>query len=166
MLELFTRDGLGTLITADTYEDLREATINDVGGILELIRPLEDEGILVKRSRERLEMEIDHFLVLERDGTVIACAALYPCEQQPLAELACLAVHADYLNAGHGDVLLQAIETKAKKTGVNKLVVLTTRTAHWFQERGFEEVDIKQLPMEKQSLYNMQRNSKVFMKKI
>jgi amino-acid N-acetyltransferase len=164
LLELFTRDGLGTLITADTYEDLREATIDDVGGILELIRPLEDEGILVKRSRERLEMEIDHFLVIERDGTVIACAALYPCEQQPLAELACLAVHADYLNAGYGEVLLNAIETQAKTAGINKLVVLTTRTAHWFREHGFLPGDKSDLPTRKKTLYNYQRQSKVFYK--
>jgi amino-acid N-acetyltransferase len=164
LLELFTRDGLGTLITADTYENLREATIDDVGGILELIRPLEDEGILVKRSRERLEMEIDHFHVIERDGTVIACAALYPCEQQPLAELACLAVHADYLNAGYGEALLNAIEMQAKTSGINKLVVLTTRTAHWFREHGFLPGDRSDLPTRKKTLYNYQRKSRVFYK--
>jgi amino-acid N-acetyltransferase len=166
LLELFTRDGLGTLITADTYEDLREATIDDVGGILELIRPLEDGGILVKRSRERLEMEIDHFLVLERDGAVIACAALYPCEQQPLAELACLAVHTDYLNAGHGETLLKAVETKAKRAGISKLVVLTTRTAHWFREHGFLPGNKSDLPARKKTLYNYRRNSKVFYKRL
>jgi amino-acid N-acetyltransferase len=166
LLELFTRDGLGTLITADTYEDLREATIDDVGGILELIRPLEDGGILVKRSRERLEMEIDHFLVLERDGAVIACAALYPCEQQPLAELACLAVHTDYLNAGHGETLLKAVETKAKRAGISKLVVLTTRTAHWFREHGFLPGNKSDLPARKKTLYNYRRNAKVFYKRL
>jgi len=164
LLELFTRDGLGTLITADTYENLREATIDDVGGILELIRPLENEGILVKRSRERLEMEIDHFLVIERDGTVIASAALYPCEQKPLAELACLAVHAEYLNAGYGEALLNAIESRARSAGINKLVVLTTRTAHWFREHGFLPGDKSDLPTRKKALYNYRRNSRVFYK--
>jgi amino-acid N-acetyltransferase len=164
LLELFTRDGLGTLITADAYDDLRVATINDVGGILELIKPLEEKGILVKRSRERLEMEIDHFLVLERDGTVIACAAFYPCEQQPIAELACLAVHTDYLNAGHGETVLKAIEAKAIKTGIHKIVVLTTRTAHWFREHGFLPGDQSDLPARKKLLYNYRRNSKVFYK--
>ena len=164
LLELFTRDGLGTLVTGDIYEDLREATIDDVGGILELIRPLEQEGILVKRSRERLEMEIDHFLVIERDGTVIACAALHPCDKQALAELACLAVHSDYSNAGHGDALLQAIEAKASAAGIKKLVALTTRTAHWFREHGFESGDKSDLPARKKTLYNYQRNSRVFYK--
>ncbi len=164
LLELFTRDGAGTLITAETYEGLREATIDDVGGILELIRPLEDQGILVKRSRELLEMEINHFFVTERDGMVIACAALYPCEEQSLAELACLAVHPDYQDAGRGDALLQTIEARARAAGIGKLVVLTTRTAHWFRERGFVAGDKADLPDRKKSLYNYQRNSKVFYK--
>jgi amino-acid N-acetyltransferase len=164
LLELFTRDGYGTLISAEPYEDLREATIDDVGGILELIKPLEDQGVLVKRSRERLEMEIDHFFVTERDGTIIACAALYPCDRQALAELACLAVHADYHNAGRGAALLHAIEARALQDGIKKLVVLTTRTAHWFREHGFVSGDTSDLPIRKKALYNYQRNSKVFYK--
>ncbi len=164
LLELFTRDGHGTLITAEAYEDLREANIDDVAGILELIKPLEDEGILVKRSRECLEMEINNFFVTERDGTIIACAALYPCEKQALAELACLAVHADYRDTGRGDALLQAVETRALQAGIRKLVLLTTRTAHWFREQGFLPGDKSHLPGRKKALYNYQRNSKVYYK--
>lgn len=164
LLELFTRDGNGTLITAETYEGLRAATIDDVGGILELIMPLENEGILVKRSRELLEIEINHFHVIERDGTIIACAALYPAEDGRLAELACLAVHEDYRNHGRGDALLKAIEDKAVRGGIERLFVLTTRTAHWFRERGFLPGDISQLPARKQSLYNYQRKSRVYIK--
>jgi len=164
LLELFTRDGHGTLITAETYEGLRVATINDVGGILEIIKPLEDKGMLVRRSRERLEIEIAHFLVIERDGMIIACAALYPSEKNTLAELACLAVHTDYQHAGRGDVLLQKIEEKAARSGIRKLVVLTTHTAHWFRERGFLPGDKLDLPVKKKNLYNYQRNSKVFFK--
>lgn len=166
LLELFTRDGIGLLITAESFEDTRQAAIDDVGGLLELLAPLEEEGILVKRSRERIEMEIDHFTVVERDGMIVACAALYPYAEDKMAELACLVVHPDYRKQNRGDVLYNYMEKQAKQQGLKKLFVLTTRTAHWFQERGFEEVDIKQLPMEKQSLYNLQRNSKVFMKKI
>ena len=154
------------MITAEAYEDLREATIDDVGGILELIKPLEDQGILVKRSRERLEMEIDHFFVTERDGTITACAALYPCDKQTLAELACLAVHADYHNAGRGEALVHAIEARALQAGIQTLVVLTTRTAHWFRERGFIAGDKSDLPKRKKALYNYQRNSKVFYKQL
>ncbi len=164
LLELFTRDGLGTLITADPFEGLRQATIEDVGGILELIKPLEQQGILVKRSRELLEMEIGHFLVIERDGTIIACAAVYPGDRRSQAELACLAVHDDYRNEGRGDALLQAVEHRAMQNGIDQLVVLTTHTAHWFRERGFLPGDLSHLPAKKKALYNYQRKSKVFYK--
>lgn len=164
LLELFTRDGHGTLVTADVYEGLREATIEDVGGILELIKPLEDEGVLVRRSRELLEMEIDHFVIIERDGTIIGCAALYPCTQQGYAELACVAIHPEYRNSGRGDTLLQYVENRAIRSDIRKLVVLTTRTAHWFRERGFQPGERSDLPGRKKTLYNYQRNSKVFIK--
>jgi len=166
LLELFTRDGLGTLVTADIYEGLRAANIDDAGGILELIKPLEDEGVLVRRSRELLEIEIAHFHVIERDGMIIACAALYPSDKNTLAELACLAVHPDYRNAGRADALLQKIEEHAARSGISKLVVLTTHTAHWFRERGFLPGDRSELPAKKKTLYNYQRNSKVFFKQL
>jgi amino-acid N-acetyltransferase len=166
LLELFTRDGNGTLVTAETYEGLRGAGIEDVGGIIELIKPLEDEGTLVKRSRELLEIEIDHFMVIERDGTIIACAALYPSEKETMAELACLAVHHEYRNEGRGDIMLKAIEEQAARTGIDALFVLTTRTAHWFRERGFVPGDLSHLPLRKKSLYNYQRKSRIYIKTI
>lgn len=164
LLELFTRDGVGTLITADIYEGLRSATIDDVGGLLALIRPLEEDGTLVRRSRERLEMEIDRFILLERDGMIIGCSALYPFPEERLGELACVAVHPDYRNNGRADALLRFIERQARDQGLNRLFVLTTRTAHWFRERGFEPAEVGDLPMGKQTLYNWQRRSKVFIK--
>ncbi len=166
LLELFTRDGVGTLITADAFEGTRRATIDDVGGILELIAPLEAQGVLVRRSRERLEMEIDRFVVVERDGMVIACAALYPMVDEPIGELACLAVHPDYRDHGRGDALLADIERRARGQGLVRLFVLTTRTAHWFLERGFEQAGIDALPVERQQLYNWQRRSRVFIKRL
>ncbi len=166
LLELFTRDGIGTLISADVYEDTRAATIEDVGGVLELISPLEDEGVLVRRSRERLETEIDHFTVMERDGAIIACAALYPYPKEGCGELACLVVHADYQDAGRGEALLEHMERRAKQQKVKQLFVLTTHAAHWFVEHGFKAADIKALPVARQQLYNYQRNSKVLVKKI
>lgn len=164
LLELFTRDGIGTLISGDTFEDIRQATIDDVGGVLELIGPMEQDGILVRREREKLEMEIEQFTVIERDGTVIACSALYPFVDDGCGELACLAVHPEYRKQGRGDDLLEYIEQKAKALGIRRLFVLTTRTAHWFLERGFVEGSIDDLPMTKQQMYNYQRRSKVFIK--
>ncbi len=166
LLELFTRDGCGTLISNDPYEDLRRATIDDIGGILELIKPLETDDILVRRSRERLETEVDHFTVVERDGMIIGCAALYPFIDEQVGELACLAVHPDYRSQGRGDALLQYLEKTCRQLGVRQLFVLTTRTAHWFRERGFKSGDIKNLPVKRQQLYNYQRQSKVFIKEL
>lgn len=162
--ELFTRDGVGTMITASPYEELRPARIDDVGGILALLRPLEEQGVLVRRSRERLETEIDRFFLTERDGMAIACAAIYCFPQQNLAELACVAVHPDYRENARGDKLLEHIEGTARAHGIGRLFVLTTQTAHWFRERGFEPARLSDLPVEKQALYNYRRNSKVFVK--
>lgn len=164
--ELFTRDGIGTLISEDPFEGTRPATIEDVAGILELISPLEQEGILVRRSRERLEMEINQFTVVERDGGTIGCAALYPFPQNQLGELACLAISSRYRHGGRGDALLEYLERQARSMGLQRLFVLTTRTAHWFIERGFQPAEINELPMERQALYNFQRRSKVFIKQL
>ena len=161
--ELFSRDGIGTQIEMESAEQIRRATINDIGGILELIRPLEQQGILVRRSREQLEMEIDKFTIIQRDNTTIACAALYPFPEEKIGEMACVAVHPDYRSSSRGEVLLERIAAQAKQSGLSKLFVLTTRSIHWFQERGFTPVDIDLLPESKKQLYNYQRKSKVLM---
>ncbi len=164
LLELFTRDGVGTMIATDIYDEVRPATIDDIGGLLALIRPLEAEGVLVRRSRELLEMEIHCFTVMERDGTIIGCVALYPFPEERLGELACVAVHPDYRNNGRADGLLRFIEQQSRQQGLEHLFVLTTRTAHWFREHGFEPAKIADLPIQKQAMYNLQRRSKVFIK--
>ncbi|HIH6450648.1 TPA: amino-acid N-acetyltransferase [Escherichia coli] len=161
--ELFSRDGIGTQIVMESAEQIRRATINDIGGILELIRPLEQQGILVRHSREQLEMEIDKFTIIQRDNTTIACAALYPFPEEKIGEMACVAVHPDYRSSSRGEVLLERITAQAKQSGLSKLFVLTTRSIHWFQERGFTPVDIDLLPESKKQLYNYQRKSKVLM---
>lgn len=160
--ELFTRDGAGSLISQRSYEQLRHASVEDVGGILKLIKPLEEKGILVTRSRERLEQEIEHFMLLERDGMTIACAALYPYTEDEMGELACVATHADYRGGNRGERLLEAIKKHAQQQGLTSIFVLTTVTAHWFQEQGFKQANLDDLPAKKKQLYNFQRNSKVF----
>lgn len=163
--ELFSRDGIGTQIVMESAEQIRRATINDIGGILELISPLEQQGILVRRSREQLEMEIDKFTIIQRDNTTttIACAALYPFPEEKIGEMACVAVHPDYRSSSRGEVLLERIAAQARQMGLSKLFVLTTRSIHWFQERGFTPVDIDLLPESKKQMYNYQRRSKVLM---
>jgi amino-acid N-acetyltransferase len=143
---------------------VRHATIADIGGLLAIIEPLEQKGALVRRSRELLETEIDRFSVVEIDGMVVGCAGLYPYPDGTMAELAAVATHADYLGKGIAKRLLSHVESQAKSRGYGQLFVLTTQTAHWFLERGFVEGTLDDLPAEKQSLYNLQRRSKVFIK--
>ena len=164
--ELFSDEGIGTMVVESTLNTLRAATIEDVGGILHLLRPLEAEGILVRRNRELLEREIARFVVLEHDHRIVGCAALYPFPDEAAAELACLAVDAQCRDRGYGQVILDHMTGLAKTQGMKKLFVLTTRTAHWFIERGFNEADVSALPAQKKSLYNWQRKSKVFVRKI
>lgn len=166
LLELFTHNGVGSMVTQDPLEQLREATIEDVGAILQLIEPMEADGALVKRSRELLEIEIGRFLVLEHDRMIVGCAALYPFPEEASGELACLAVHPEYQNAGAGERLLQAVEVRAKRAKLKTLFVLTTRAAHWFIEHGFADAPLSKLPSRKQALYNYQRRSKVFAKRV
>jgi len=164
LLELFTHEGIGTMISRDPLEQIREASIEDVGAILQLIEPLETEGALVKRSRELLEIEIDRFVVLEHDKRIVGCAALYPFADDKAGELACLAVHAEFRKGGSGEILLREIEKRAGKLKLKRLFVLTTLTAHWFIEHGFEQAPLSVLPAKKAALYNYQRNSRVLQK--
>lgn len=159
--ELFSRDGIGTQLAMDSSENIRLATSYDIPSLLDLIRPLEEQGILVKRSREQLEMEISRYTIIEKDSVVIACAALNHFEAEKMAEMACVAVHPDYRDSSRGDVLLDAIKRRAIKLGVEKLFVLTTRTTQWFQERGFRLADTADLPAYKREHYNYQRMSKI-----
>lgn len=164
--ELFSREGVGTQIVMASSEQLRGATIADIAGIVDLIQPLEEQGLLVRRSREQLEVEIDRFTVVERDGLIIGCAALYPAKDNQSGEMACVATHPEYRKASRGDALVTKISEQAKALGLSKLFVLTTSSIHWFRERGFEPVGLDQLPIEKQALYNFQRNSKILIKNI
>jgi len=166
LLELFTHKGVGTMLTPDPIETLRPAKIEDIGGILRLIEPLEQEGILVKRGRDRLEREVGRFCVLEHDKMLVGCAALYPFPDERAGELACLVVHPEFRNVGAGERLLTEIEAKARRQKLKRLFVLTTRAEHWFVERGFSEIGIDALPQPKRSLYNYQRRSVVLVKRV
>jgi amino-acid N-acetyltransferase len=161
--ELFSRDGVGTIITRESLEILRDARPDDISGLVALIEPLEADGSLVRRSRELLEREITRFSVVEHDGLIVGCAALYPYGDDQ-AELACVAVHPHYRRWGYGEQLMKRIETRARAVGIKRLFVLTTVTAHWFKERGFVEQSVEELPTEKRLVYNLQRRSKVFAK--
>jgi amino-acid N-acetyltransferase len=163
--ELYTRDGVGLMLYSDeNYEAVREASIEDVGGVLALIKPLEDAGVLVPRSREQLELEISQFDVMVRDGLVIACCALFPYPQYGMGEFSCVAVHPDYRGEGRAEAMLKRAEDTARQQGLGKLFALTTTTEHWFIEHGFIEGRIEDLPVQKQRIYNYRRNSLVLLK--
>ena len=164
LLELFTHDGVGTMISSQNLESLREASIDDVGGILKLIEPLEADGTLVKRGRELIEREIDYFSVIEHDGVIFGCAALYPFPEEQMAEMACLTVNPEVQAQGDGERLLKHMENRARAEGFKKLFVLTTRTAHWFIKRGFVPATVDALPKDRQHMYNWQRKSVVLVK--
>ncbi|WP_020395463.1 amino-acid N-acetyltransferase [Thiolinea disciformis] len=166
LMELYTRDGIGCMIAADAFEVVRLATVDDIKGIMEVIRPLEDAGTLVKRSREQIELEISKFQVIERDKQIIGCVALYDTADPKIGELACLAVHPHYRAANRGERLLQNVVKVARAQGKDQLLILTTQTNEWFRERGFFEAHVDDLPANKRQLYNYKRNSKVMFKKL
>ncbi|MCD6025484.1 MAG: amino-acid N-acetyltransferase [Solimicrobium sp.] len=164
LLELFSHDGVGTMLTHENLESLREATIDDIGGIIELIEPLEADGTLVKRGRELIEREINYFSVIEHDNVIFGCAALYPFPSEQMAEMACLTVNPDVQSQGDGERILKHMEKRARRAGFSKIFVLTTRTAHWFLKRGFVNATVDDLPKDRQRMYNWQRKSLVLIK--
>lgn len=162
--ELYSRDGAGTLVSVKEFDQIRQASIEDVGGVMQLIDPIQNEGSLLPRGREQLELDIDHFLIMERDGLITACCALYPYSESGMGELACVAVHADYRKQGRAVALLENIERQASHLGLSRLFALTTHAPHWFVEHGFSAAGISDLPAARQNGYCIERNAKVFIK--
>ncbi len=166
LLEIFTHDGVGTMVVEDLLDDLRPATIDDIGAIVQLIEPLETDGTLVRRGRGSIERDVEKFSVAEHDGVIFGCVALYPYPAEKMAEMACLTVNPGWQGTGEGDKLLRHVESRARAVGINRLFVLTTRTAHWFIKRGFVQGSVSDLPKDKQSHYDRNRNSQVFIKRL
>ncbi|SOZ16903.1 Amino-acid acetyltransferase (N-acetylglutamate synthase) [Cupriavidus taiwanensis] len=166
LLELFLHDGVGTMLSDTDLESLREATLDDVGGIVQLIAPLEQDGTLVPRGRHLIERDIGNFSVIEHDGVLFGCAALYDYPRENMGEMACLTVSPEAQGTGDGERLLKRIERRARALGLERLFVLTTRTEHWFLKRGFVHANVDDLPEDKRKLYNWQRKSMVLMKKL
>lgn len=166
LLEIFTHDGVGTMVVEDTLEDLRPAMVDDIGAIVQLIEPLEADGTLVPRGRSVIERDVEKFTVLEHDGVIYGCVAVIPYLEDGMAEMACLIVHSEWQGAGDGEMLLRHAEMRARALGARRLFVLTTRTSHWFIKRGFVQGSIADLPKERQLTYNRSRNSLIFIKRL
>lgn len=166
LIESFTHDGVGTMIVDEKLESLREASSDDVGGVLQLIEPFEKDGTLVKRDRTEIERDIGHYTIIEHDGVIFGCAALYPYPEARTGEMAALTVSPQVQSQGDGERILKRIEQRAKAQGLDSIFVLTTRTMHWFIKRGFQQVDADWLPDARKRKYNWDRRSQVLVKKL
>jgi amino-acid N-acetyltransferase len=166
LLEIYMHDGIGTMIVDEKLESLREAASDDLGGILQLIEPFEKDGTLVKRDRTEIERDIGHYTIIEHDGVIFGCAALYPYPEARTAEMAALTVSPQSQSQGDGEKLLKRIEQRAKAAGLDSIFVLTTRTMHWFIKRGFVQVEPDWLPEARKRKYNWDRKSQVLVKKL
>lgn len=165
LLEVYVHDGIGTMVVDEKLESLRQATADDIGGILQLIEPFERDGTLVKRDRTEIERDVDHYTVIEHDGVIFGCAALYPYPDERTAEMAALTVSPQSQAQGDGERILKRVEQRARAMGLQSIFVLTTRTMHWFIKRGFVQVDPEWLPEERKRKYNRDRRSLVLVKK-
>ncbi|MGJ7578789.1 amino-acid N-acetyltransferase [Variovorax sp. RHLX14] len=165
LLEVYVHDGIGTMVVDEKLESLRQATADDIGGILQLIEPFERDGTLVKRDRTEIERDVDHYTVIEHDGVIFGCAALYPYPDERTAEMAALTVSPQSQAQGDGERILKRVEQRARAMGLQSIFVLTTRTMHWFIKRGFVQVDPEWLPDERKRKYNRDRRSQVLVKK-
>lgn len=166
LLELYSRDGVGTLVSNSPFDRVRRADIDDVSAIIGVISPFEADGLLVRRPRDLIEREIERFFVATRDEQVVACAALHPFANAEVAELACIAVDPAYAGRGFGSALLVELEAAARQTGADAVFVLTTGTADWFRLHGFVPASLADLPVERREIYNQQRNSLVLTKRL
>jgi amino-acid N-acetyltransferase len=166
LMEVFTHDGIGTMVVDEKLESLRQATADDIGGVLQLIEPFERDGTLVKRARTEIERDIGDYTVIEHDGVIFGCAALYPYPESKTGEMAALTVSAQVQGQGDGERILKRVEQRARALGLESIFVLTTRTMHWFIKRGFVHVDPDWLPEARKRKYNWDRRSQVFVKKL
>lgn len=164
LMEIYTHDGIGTMVVDEKLESLREASPDDVGGILQLIEPFEKDGTLVRRDRSEIERDIGNYTVIEHDGVIFGCAALYPYADAKTGEMAALTVSPMSQGQGDGERMLKRIEQRAKSAGLDSIFVLTTRTMHWFIKRGFVQVDPDWLPEARKRKYNWDRRSQVLVK--
>ena len=165
LLEVFTHDGVGTMVVDEKLESLREAGADDVGGILQLIEPFERDGTLVRRERTEIERDIENYSVVEHDGIIFGCAALYPYPEARTGEMAALTVSPLSQSQGDGERLLKRVEQRARQAGLDSIFVLTTRAMHWFIKRGFVQAEPDWLPEARKRKYNWDRRSQVLVKK-
>ncbi|GHT59486.1 amino-acid acetyltransferase [Spirochaetia bacterium] len=159
--ELFSNLGSGTMLYADEYESIRALRSRDIPTILRLMDPLMQQGILLRRTAEQILEKKADFAVFEIDAQVHACGALHEWGEGQ-AEIAAVATDPLYTDMGLGRRIVGYLIDRAKKKGLARVFVLTTRTQDWFEFLGFREAGVESLPEKKQKVYDRTRRSKVF----
>lgn len=159
--ELFSNLGAGTMIYADEYESIRPLLADDIPQILRLMEPLMEQGILLRRSADDIHEKIKDYVVFDIDGSVHACGALHDWGEGQ-GEIAALATDPLYGELNMGRRIVGYLIERARKQGMKRVFVLTTRTHDWFEYLGFKEISVEELPERKRRLYDYKRKSKVF----
>jgi amino-acid N-acetyltransferase len=168
LAEVFSNEGIGTLIYANEYEQIRPAKKKDIRAIQQLTKKAVEAEELVRRTRAEIEKNLPDYYIFEIDKNPVACVALhvYPTHQQ--GELASLFVDPSHENQGIGRKLIQFVENKARETGLTELIALSTQASTYFQSKGgFVEGTPDDLPLGRREKYDLSgRNSKVLVKKL
>ena len=168
LAELFSNEGVGTMIHADDYQQIREARMSDVPVLLSMMQQSVDDAALVPRSREQVQQNIHDFFVLEMDGNPIGSVAVHDYDEdgQKVAEIACLFVKRSHKNKGHGQKLVTYAEETARKRGCARICALSTQAFRFFEEKlGYTESDVSSLPAPRRERHSQSgRNSKVLTK--
>ncbi len=168
LAEVFSNEGIGTLIYANEYQQIRRAMKKDVRAIQLLTKQGVETSELVKRTRAMIEKNLADYFIFEIDKNPVACVALHVFAEQKKGELACLYVSQSHENRGIGKKLIQFIENKAKEMNLAELIALSTQTFAYFQSKGgFSEGTPDDLPPARREKYDASgRNSKVLVKKL
>lgn len=168
LAEVFSNEGVGTMVYANEYQQIRRALKKDIRSLLSLTKTSVANAELVKRTRSAIEKQIGDYYLFEIDRNPVACVALHVYPEQSKGELAFLFVNPSHENQGIGRKLVQFVESKARELGLAELVTLSTQAFTWFQSKaGFAEGGADDLPPSRRERYDTSgRNSKVLVKKL
>jgi len=159
--EIFSNLGVGTMVYGNDYESIRPMKADDIGDVLRLMRPLMEEGVLVRRTESDLMARQADYAVYSIDDVVHACGALHDYGEGQ-GEIAAIATNPVYSHLSMGRKILSFLIEKAERTGMTRVFALTTRTLDWFEQLGFAEVDLQSLPAKKRETYDHSRKSRIF----
>ena len=168
LAEVFSNEGIGTLIFDNEYRQIRPATRRDVSSIMNFAMGSMENEELVERTHEGIEESIEDFHIYEIDANPVACVALHVYADDNCGELACLCVSNSHENRGIGTRLVQYVEQEARKKGLSRLLALSTQTFAFFRTKsGFTEAGVEVLPEERKASYEASgRNSRILVKEL